>query len=105
MMNNSVGKEIKVLRKVEVIKMVSQKWLFTITVANYPDYKLSKKLNNDLDQFVEGLNCRLIECGTGTASERTPIVAYTVKIEDAENAEEIVKKIKEYIIVNMVPII
>ncbi|MBQ7410656.1 MAG: hypothetical protein IJW20_04650 [Clostridia bacterium] len=104
MTNNSVGNEIIAPRKVEVIKLVSQKWLFTITVTKYPDYKLSEKLRTELNQFVENLKCKLVECGSGTTL-KTPIIAYTVKIENDENAEELVKKIKEYIFANVVPII
>lgn len=104
MTNNSVGNEIIALRKVEVIKLVSQKWLFTITVAKYPDYKLSEKLSTEMKQFVENLKCKLVECGSGTTL-KTPIIAYTVKIENDANAEELVKKIKEYILANVVPII
>lgn len=104
MTNNSVGIEIIAPRKVEVIKLVSQKWLFTITVTKYPDYKLSEKLRTELNQFVENLKCRLVEYGSGT-TRKTPIIAYTVRIENGENAEEFVKKIKEYILANVVPII
>lgn len=104
MTNNSVGNKKTAQREVEVIKLISHKWMFTITVAEYPDYKLSEKLNAGIKQFVENCECKLVECGSGTTHE-IPIIAYTVKIENDEKADELVGKIEEYILANVVPII
>ena len=62
-----------------------------------------KKINQELNEFVEGLGCILKECGSGTGPKQQPIIAFTVKIET--NAEETVNKIQQYLNGNVVPIV
>ena len=65
--------------------------------------RAEKLANQELAKFVEGLNCNLKECGSGTGPMQQPIIAFTVKIET--NAEETVKKIEQYLSNNVVPIV
>lgn len=103
MTNNSEKGKLGDLREVEVLKLVSSSWMFSVPVNGYPDYMVSKKINQELEQFVEGLNCILKECGSGTGPKQQPIIAFTVKI--VTNAEETVKKIQQYLNSNVVPIV
>lgn len=103
MTNNSERIKSEALREVEILKLVSNRWMFSVPVQGYPDYKVSKKINKELEQFIEGLNCRLVECGSGTGPKQQPIIAFTVKIET--NAEETVKKIEQYLNSNVLPIV
>lgn len=103
MTNNSEKGNLGDLREVEVLKLVSNSWMFSVPVDGYPDYFVSKKINQELNEFVEGLGCILKECGSGTGPKQQPIIAFTVKIET--NAEETVKKIQQYLNGNVVPIV
>ena len=103
MTNNSEKGNLGDLREVDVLKLISSSWMFSVPVKGYPDYWLSKKINKILNEFVEGLGCILKECGSGTGPKQQPIIAFTVKIE--KNAQENVQKIKEYITCNVLPIV
>lgn len=103
MTNNSEKGKLGALREVEVLKLVSNSWMFSVPVNGYPEYFVSKKINQELNEFVEGLGCILKECGSGTGPKQQPIIAFTVKIET--NAEETVKKIQQYLNGNVVPIV
>lgn len=103
MTNNSEKGNLGDLREVEVLKLVSNSWMFSVPVDGYPDYFVSKKINQELNEFVEGLGCILKECGSGIGPKQQPIIAFTVKIET--NAEETVKKIQQYLNGNVVPIV
>ena len=103
MTNNSEKNNLGELREVEVLKLVSSQWMFIVPVKGYPNYTISKKINEALEQFVKELNCKLVECGSGTGSKQQLIIAFTVKIE--KNAEEMVKKIVQYLNCNVVPIV
>ena len=89
--------------EVDVLKLVSSSWMFSVPVKGYPNYFVSQKINQELEKFVEELGCTLKECGSGTGSKHEPIIAFTVKIE--KNAEENVEKIQQYLIRNVVPIV
>lgn len=103
MTNNRERNKDEALREVDILKLVSCRWMFSVPVDRYPDYKVSKQINQELEQFVEGLSCKLVECGSGTGPKQQPIIAFTVKIET--NAEETVKKIELYLNSNVVPIV
>ena len=103
MTNNSEKGKFETLREVDTLKLVGSCWMFSVPVKKYPDYIVSKKINGELAKFVEGLNCNLKECGSGTGPMHQPIIAFTVKIET--NAEETVKKIEQYLCSNVVPIV
>ena len=103
MTNNSEKGKIETLREVDVLKLVGSCWMFSVPVKKYPDYIVSKKIDEELAKFVEGLGCNLKECGSGTGSKQQPIIAFTVKIET--NAEETVKKIEQYLNRNVLPIV
>ena len=103
MTNNSENSKLGDLREVEVLKLVASRWMFTVPVKGYPNYTISKQINEALEQFVNGLKCKLVECGSGTGPKQQLIIAFTVKIE--ENAEEMVKKIVQYLNSNVVPIV
>lgn len=103
MTNNSEKGNLGALREVEVLKLVSNSWMFSVPVDGYPDYFVSKKINQELNDFVEGLGCVLKECGSGTGPKQQLIIAFTVKIET--NAEETIKKIQKYLNSNVVPIV
>ena len=107
-MTNNSGKENGLSeRKVEILKMVSQKWLFMIPVVRYPEYCLSEKVNSELEFFVNSIGCKLVECGSGTCCPQILIVAYTIKIEEEnqKRVDELVQKINEYLTKQVVPII
>ena len=103
MTNNSKRSKLGDLREVETLKLVSSSWMFSVPVKGYPDYRVSKEINEGLKQFVEGLGCILKECGSGTGPKQQPIIAFTVKIE--KNADEMVEKIEQYLTLNVVPIV
>ena len=92
-------------RGVDILKLVSQKWMFMIPVKNYPDHKVSEEVKTKLGKFVDSIGCKLTECGSGTASYSTLIVAYTVKIEDEEHVDELVQKVKEFLAKEVVPVV
>ena len=103
MTNNGEKSNLGDLREVEVLKLVSNSWMFTVPVKGYPDYIISKKINQELEEFVKGLGCILKECGSGTGPKQQPIIAFTVKIE--KDAEEAVKKIQQYLSSKVLPIV
>ena len=92
-------------RGVDILKLVSQKWLFMIPVENYPDHKVSEEVKTKLGKFVDSIGCKLTECGSGTASYSTLIVAYTVKIEDEDHVDELVQKVKDFLAKEVVPVV
>ncbi len=103
MTNN--GNAIEMKREVDILKLVSHKWLFMIPVEKYPDYNVSITVKSELEDFVNAIGCKLIECGTGTASYETLIVAYTVKIEDEVNQEDLVRKVKGFLTEKVIPVV
>ena len=102
----NTGKENEMKeRNVEILKMISHKWLFTIPVMRYPDYTVSEKIKIELEKFVTSIGCKLVECGTGSVTGKILIVAYVVKIEDDDHVEELVGKVKEYLTKNVIPVV
>ncbi len=105
MTNN--GKETSLAERsgVDILKLVSQKWMFMIPVKKYPDYEVTGKVNSELEKFVKSIGCKLIECGSGSTSGKVLIVAYTVKIEDEDHVEDLVQKVKNFLNEKVVPIV
>ena len=61
MANNSEKGNFGDWREVEVLKLVSNSLMFSVSVNGYPDNWLSQKINKELNEFVEGLGCELKE--------------------------------------------
>ena len=100
MTNEKYGKT-EGTREIDTLKLVASCWLFSVPVTRYPDYKLSREINDNLDKFVSNLGCVLRECGSGTGTMRQPIIAFRVRIE--KDIEENVKKIKDYLTEKVMP--
>lgn len=105
MKKNGEYDKIGTERKVDILGLVARKWMFSVPVDKYPDYWVSRKVNDGLAQFVSGLEkCSLAECGTGTHNSQL-IIAFTVKIDKDVNVKQAVNKIEEYITENVVPLV
>lgn len=103
MTNNSEKRRIGDCREVERLKLIANSWMFSVPVRGYLDYNISKKINEELYQFVEGLGCFLKECGSGTGPRQEKIIAFTIKIE--KDVDDNVEKIQQFIKHNVLPIV
>ncbi len=103
MTNNGERNKIETLREVDTLKLISCNWMFSVPVERYPDYKVSKQISQELEDFVQSLNCRFVEYGTGTGPSKQRIIAFTVKIEEC--VKENVEKIEQYLYDKVMPIV